>query len=468
MPMYTRKRQEYTSHPTVVSRSINVVTKLKYLGVFLDSKLDWYPHTQYLEDRILRIRNNLIRCSKATWGISFHNMITIYKYALLPVIHYASEAWYISISNRAKLKLQQIQRSALIFATKAYRTVSNEALQAIAGQMPIELEMLRYKDNIAISKGLPTNAVIADLKKVEIPIKTSRIHPEENIINVTTTGEGHANILIYTDGSKTESHVGAGMTAVKDSKEFYFDARRLNLHCTVYQAELYAINMAIEWIENHQNRPPSFAIHVDSMAALLAIKDRQATHPLAVKIRTKVINLRTSTQITFHWVQGHTGLEGNERADYLAKVAASYKHATSYNAVPRSTGKKMLDDYYTTIWNAAYTNSEKAAQTKLFIPTIPYRLSLSLSPNHILTQFLTNHGSFRQYLFKMNKVPSPNCNCPESPAQTAIHLLTECTMFSRDRPAALKTIPLPLMLKYHINTVTVTNFLQHIFRKLKE
>jgi len=61
----------------------------------LDCKLDWYPHTQHLENKLLRIRNNLVRCAKATWGMSFHILMTIYKYAMLPVITYASEAWSI-------------------------------------------------------------------------------------------------------------------------------------------------------------------------------------------------------------------------------------------------------------------------------------------------------------------------------------------------------------------------------------
>jgi hypothetical protein len=42
------------------------------------------------------------------------------------------------MSKRANSKLQQIQRAFLIFITKAYKTVSNEALSAIAGIMPIE------------------------------------------------------------------------------------------------------------------------------------------------------------------------------------------------------------------------------------------------------------------------------------------------------------------------------------------
>ena len=69
------------------------VSKMRYLGVILDRKLDWSPHSQHLELKLLRIRNRLVRCFKVTWGMSFHNLLTIFKHATLPVITYASEAW---------------------------------------------------------------------------------------------------------------------------------------------------------------------------------------------------------------------------------------------------------------------------------------------------------------------------------------------------------------------------------------
>ena len=154
----------------------------------LDCKLDWFPHTQYLENKLLHIRNNLVRCSKATWGISYPNLVTVYKYAILTVITYAAEAWHSSISKRAKNKLQQIHRSFFIFLTKAYRTVSLEALSAIAGLMPTDQAISLYKDIRAVSKGLPTNAVITQLKKTETPIKAREIHPTESYIHVELTG----------------------------------------------------------------------------------------------------------------------------------------------------------------------------------------------------------------------------------------------------------------------------------------
>jgi hypothetical protein len=226
--------------------------------------------------------------------------------------------------------------------------------------------------------------------------------------------------------------------------------------------------MAIDWIQSQGKKTSSYVMNIDSKAALLAIANKNTTHPLAVASRLKTIKLRTSTSITFHWVKGHTGLKGNERADYLAKTAASYITTIAYDAIPTTQGRQKLEDRYTKIWNALYVNSANVSHTKLFIPTIFHRLSLSLWPNFILTQFLTNHGRFCSQLHKINKMPSPNCNCPEKAIQTAWHLMMECSLFSNDRPAVLKSLPPPLVLKYHINTVSITSFLRNIFTHFKE
>jgi hypothetical protein len=45
MPMFTRNSEEHKCHSTTVAWGIKVVSKMRYLGVMLDCKLDWYSHT---------------------------------------------------------------------------------------------------------------------------------------------------------------------------------------------------------------------------------------------------------------------------------------------------------------------------------------------------------------------------------------------------------------------------------------
>ena len=86
-------------------------------------------------------------------------------------------------------------------------------------------------------------------------------------------------MIIYTDGSKRENHVGASMVGVKDSREIHINPQRLSITCTVFQAELYGISMAVDWIQNQGKKTSSYVINVDSKAALLAIANKHTTHP---------------------------------------------------------------------------------------------------------------------------------------------------------------------------------------------
>ena len=125
---------------------------------------------------------------------------------------------------------------------------------------------------------------------------------------------------IYTDGSRKENHVGASMVAVKNSTEIHTETQRLSIIYTVFQAELCRI---IRLDPKQMAETCFYAINDDSKATLLAIANKHTTHPLAIATRLKTTELRNTTFITFQWVKGHVDVKGNERADYLAKIAAS-------------------------------------------------------------------------------------------------------------------------------------------------
>jgi hypothetical protein len=78
-------------------------------------------------------------------------------------------------------------------------------------------------------------------------------------------------------------------------------------------------------------------------------------------------------------------------------------------------------------------------------------------------------AAFAHTSLKGKKAPTPLCNCPEKAEQTARHLMTDCSPFSKERPAVFRKLPLLLIMQYHINTVEVSRLLiKNIYHMLQE
>ena len=148
---------------------------MKYLGIMLDCKMDWFPHTQYLENKLLHIRNNLARCSKPRWGLSYANLVTVYKLAIT-LRH--------PIRGRGLAQLNiQTRKVQIDTNPEILSHIPNEGLQDSLTRGNVSNRManahrprtqLIQRQNSNPPKAYPTNAVIVQLKIIETPHKRER------------------------------------------------------------------------------------------------------------------------------------------------------------------------------------------------------------------------------------------------------------------------------------------------------
>ncbi|XP_063628220.1 ribonuclease H-like [Cydia splendana] len=242
-------------------------------------------------------------------------------------------------------------------------------------------------------------------------------HPAEQskleIVSLANQEQYDANnnyeVRIFTDGSKLGGKVGAALSIWNSTSETKTQKLALPSYSTVYQAELLALCKATGEIIRHKAK--SFGVYSDSMAALQTVKNSQCLHPLAVEARE---NLRTSylqgKAVHLHWIKAHAGLEGNERADQLAKEAAeNSKRKPDYELCPVSFVKRSIRRDTLDEWNKRYATGDTASGTKLFFPNAitAYRTVRKMEATNIKTQLMTGHGGFAEYLNRFKCKESP-------------------------------------------------------------
>ena len=213
--------------------------------------------------------------------------------------------------------------------------------------------------------------------------------------------------------------------------EYHFDKFRLENHCSVYQAELLAIKRAISWCIEVNT---SAIIHSDSNSSLQAIQNRSNRNTLAVEIRQLLQS--HPEHICLRWVKAHVGIEGNEKADQLAKEATEAE-IVQYSTCPSSYAIRLMKHRVDNLWNQRWLDTRKdnfGAVTKYFFPTIADRKKCSFIPDFIMTQYLTGHGRFNAYLKRIDVQTNDECeNCGQ--VETSLHLIEDCprtAMLKRD------------------------------------
>lgn len=133
------KPDNYTE--VVVGNSrIRATESIKYLGLMLDSKLDFINHCVYMEAKVGKVLRALGRLMPNLRGPQ-ESKRKLYANVLASVALYGAPVWYeeMSISAKCRQTLNKIGRLISIRVIAGYRTVSHDAATLLARFVPLLL-----------------------------------------------------------------------------------------------------------------------------------------------------------------------------------------------------------------------------------------------------------------------------------------------------------------------------------------
>nr|CAH7737244.1 unnamed protein product [Callosobruchus chinensis] len=349
-------------HLTLNGHYIAVRPTVKLLGIVFDCKLNWKDHIDHLVIRCRKVLN-LIKCmARIRWGADREILIRIYQALIESRLSYASIVY--GSARRSKIKeLERLQLAAVRAATGAFRTSPTVAVLCEASIMPLHLKIgqqtLMYEAKIkhlphhinsvmfnytnefaerpsatrparvrslefAEKCGISTENILQKLSAIYPPwtipqlrinLSLSELHRDTtpNSVYISHLMEAfhdfESDLVIYTDGSKTQNGVGAAIVA--ENREFSWT---IDKSASIFTAESFAIWQALLFFRFSSKE--RCVIATDSLSVLRAAMNRFTKNSSIQRIVEQSVWLELNNkQVHFIWIPSHKDISGNERAD---------------------------------------------------------------------------------------------------------------------------------------------------------
>ena len=447
--------------PLLFGKYIQPVKEVKYLGIYIDQKLNWEKHLDYISGKATSTLFTSKKIVGSKWGLKPNMMRWVYTAIVRPAMVYGSHIWYkksVMKRNGRKVthtKLQKVQRLALLLMTGASKSSPTDALEAITNITPLFL----FIEGEAIMENYRTE--VSELSEVNKLVDTNlkQLYEEKTLLNITLSDQtkikyntrknytikipsrkewiegkvvnNNFDIVWYTDGSKTENGVGAGI--FNKDKELFFPLGQL---ITVFQAEIIAIIKCVNSILEENITDRNIAICTDSQATLKALDKDEIKSKLVLECCDNLKELAVNNEVTLFWVPGHSDIVGNEKADELAKKGSETKLfgpepfcGLSMN-ICKFEKKKWMYKAAVDYWSRA--PKMKYAKEIILLPeSLRSKVLFQLSRRQlrIVTMFLTGHGIFKEHLYKIGVITDKLCRFCQEEDETATHLFEDCARF---------------------------------------
>jgi ribonuclease HI len=476
-------RKQRRGQVVVDGKTIEPSPTAKLLGVIFDQELRWKEHVQQAIKRATKV-------SIALAGLRHlrpEQMRQLYRACVTPVVDYASTVWHDPLRDKTHLRhLNTVQRTTLIRILSAFRTVATATLEVEAHILPTHLRLRhraqntianlhtlprehpiwsalsraqKRRDNIGSYARFPLAESLKTMDPDRLngletidprPLPPWRTEPftdieigsdREAARDWAETIRSTADIVVYSDASGRDGHLGAAVVALDNNLEIT-ESQLVQVgsmdHWSIHVAELigifYAVSMVFK-IAHQQVRSAdgqqTATILCDSRSALQAVQS--ARHKSGQRIVHAILQAAAEVLAVGialrQWMPGHCDNPGNDAADRLAKNAASPGKTHPFRPLLSRERAYIRRNIYAQ-WEREWKSSTKGGHLRKVDNTLRARYTRWLYGNlprnraYLLTQLRTGHNWLSTY--RKNVGYSDNDQCVCGAQETVTHVLVDC------------------------------------------
>ena len=264
------------------------------------------------------------------------------------------------------------------------------------------------------------------VEKKEEALRTAREWTESNQMDT-----------VWTDGSRLEDKKVGAAVAFKSRSGWKQEGIYLGRNKEVFDAEVFAIREALRVLNRRGEAGKRYTIFSDSQAALSRIQhDRTGPgQTLAIDaITTAGEIVSRGNNICLRWTPSHEGIEGNERADQMARRAAEGREGI---AGPEYLSEASLS-HLTRVTTENRSNAtaewirKRSGRHRRYQPPKggKMRKELGKARKELASRFyqlLSGHAAVARHLQRIRQIEDDRCFwCGSGAIQTRHHLFIVC------------------------------------------
>ncbi|XP_036317800.1 uncharacterized protein LOC118732796 [Rhagoletis pomonella] len=218
------------------------------------------------------------------------------------------------------------------------------------------------------------------------------------------------NFTIFaTDASGGVNSMGCGVYNVSQKQHFYFS---IDFKSSSAFSEMWAIAKAVDIA--FEDNLKKIVIFTDSLASCQLLSQETSNNYIVANIHNTLNKAKIQCEVV--WTPSHVGIEFNEIADYIAKLAVDVGAPLATKLTPEEA-LSQINTIIKNNWNTKYQtiSQEKGKTLANFFPEIPnkpwyHNSTLEAKEIKTINRLLTGHTYDKEYLNRIKIVDTNICD----------------------------------------------------------